>query len=70
MLIVAGNALGFFIGSGSLTPFLFDLFDFCKSLREEYNTTIKVYISHDVLHVNEMHNVIKGNNLFDIRTPF
>ena len=48
MLIVAGNALGFFIGSGSFTPFLFDLFDFCKSFREENNTTIKVYISHDV----------------------
>ena len=67
-LIVAGNALGLFTGSGNLIPFSVDLSGFCKSFREESNTTIKIYISYDVLLVNEVHNVIKGNRLSDIRT--
>ena len=68
MLIVAGNALGFFTGSGNVIPFSVDLSDFCGSFREERNTTIKIYISHHVLLVNQMYNVIKRNSLFDIRT--
>ena len=68
MLIVAGNVLGFFTGSGNVIPFSVVLFDFCKSFRQESNTTIKIYIGNVVLLVNEVHKVIKRNRLFDIRT--
>ena len=70
MLIVAGNALGFFTGSGNVIPFSVDLSDFCRSFRQESNTTMKIYIGYDVLLVNKVHNVIKRNRLFDIRTTF
>ena len=66
MLIVAGNALGFFTGSGNVIPFSVDLPDFCRSFREERNTLIKSYITHHVLLVNEVYNVIKRSSLFDI----
>ena len=68
MLIVAGNALGFFTGSGNVIPFSVDLSDFCRSFRQESNTTIKIYIGYDVLLVNKVHNVSKRNRLFDIQT--
>ena len=68
MLIVAGHGLGFFTGSGNVIPFSVDLSDFCRSFRERRNATIKIYISHHVLLVNEVDNVIKRNSLFDIRT--
>ena len=68
MLIVAGNALGFFTGSGKVFPFSVDLSDFCRSFRQESNSTIKIYKGYDVLLVNEVHNVIKRNRFFDIRT--
>ena len=67
-LIVAGIALGFFTGSRNIIPFSVDLSDFCRSFRDERDTTIKIYISHQVLLVNEVYNVIKRNSLFDIRT--
>ena len=51
MLIVAGNALGFLRGSGDVPPFPVDLSDFCRSFREESLTTIKIYLSYDVLFV-------------------
>ena len=35
---------------------------------EKSNTTIKIYIGYDVLLVNEVHNVIKRNRLFDTWT--
>ena len=59
MLIVAGNALRFFKGSGIVIPFSVNLSDFCRSFRQESNTTIKIYIGYDVLLVNEVHKVIK-----------
>ena len=59
MLIVAGNALGCFIGSGNVIPFSVDLSDFCWSFGLKNNTTIKIYIGHDALFLNEVHNVIK-----------
>ena len=69
VLIVAGNALGFFTGSVNVIPFSVDLSDFCRTFREERNATIKIYISHHVLLVNEVYNVIKGNRFFfQIRT--
>ena len=68
MLIVAGNALGFFTGSGNVIPFLVDLSAFCRSFTEKRNTLIEIYISHHVLPVNEVYSVIKRINLFDIRT--
>ena len=68
MLIVAGNALGLFTGSGNVIPFSVDLSDFCRSFKEERITTSKIYKCYDVLLVNEVHNVIKRNRRFDIRT--
>ena len=68
MLILAGNALGFFTGSEIVILFSIDLSDLSNSFREESNTTIKIYIGHEVLLVNEVHNIIKRNSLFDIRT--
>ena len=68
MLIVAGNALGFFKGSGIVVPFSVVLSDFCRSFRGERSATIKIYISHHVLLVNEVYNVIKRNSFSDIRT--
>ena len=68
MLIVAGNALEFSTGSGNVIPFSVSLSDFCRSFRQESNTTIKIYIGYDVLFVNEVHNVMKRNRLSDFRT--
>ena len=65
MLIVTGNALRFFTESGNVIPFSVDLFDVCRSFRVESNTTIKMYIGHDVLLINEVHNVIEENSLFE-----
>ena len=66
MLIVAGNVLGFFMGSGNVIPCSVGLSHLYRSFREERNTTIKIYITHHVLLVNEVYNVIKRNSLFDI----
>ena len=70
MLIVAGNALGFFTRSGNLIPFSVDLSDFRRNSRVGSNTTIKIHIGHDVLLVNEVHNVIGRNGRFEIVTTF
>ena len=67
-LFVAGKLLGFFTASWNVNPFSVDLIDFCWSFREERYTRIKMYITHHVLLLYEMYNVIKRNNLFDIRT--
>ena len=66
MPIVAGNALGFFTGSGNLNPFSVGLSDFCRCFMVESNTTIKIFIGYDVLLINEVHKVIKRNSLFEI----
>ena len=66
MLIVAGNALGFFTGSWIVIPFSDDFSDLCKSFRVKNNTTIKFFMRHDVLLINEVHNVIERNSLFEI----
>ena len=65
MLIVAGNALGFFTGSGNVIPFSVDLSDFCRSFRVESNTTVKINIGHDILFINDRHNVIERNSFFE-----
>ena len=67
-LMVGGNALGFFPGCGNAIPFSFDLSNFCRSFRIESNTTIKIYIVHDFRLINEVHNVIEGNSLFEVLT--
>ena len=54
--------------SGSVIPFLIDVSDFCRSFKKKRNYTIKTYITHHVLLVNEVYNVIKRNSLFHIRT--
>ena len=64
-LIVAANALGFPTGSGNVILFSLDLSDFCRSFRVESKTTIKIYISHDVLLINDVHKVIETNSLFE-----
>ena len=68
MLIVAGKVLGFFTGSGIVIPLSVDLSDFCGSFRVESKTAIKNYISHDVLLINEVHNVLETKSLFEILT--
>ena len=65
MPIITGNALGFFTGSGNVIPFSVDLSDFCRGFILESNTTIKIFIDYDVLLINEVHNVIKRNSLFE-----
>ena len=64
MMTVAWNALWFFTGCGSVFPFSVDLSDFSMSFRVESNTTIKIYIGHDVLFINELRTVIRRNNTF------
>ena len=64
MLIVPVNAFGFFTGSGKLIPFSVDLSNFSRSFRVESNTTMKIYIGHDVLLINEVHNAIERNSFF------
>ena len=66
MPIVTGNALGFFTGSGNVIPFSVDLSDFCRGFMVESNTTTKIFIGYDALHINEVHNVIQGNIPFEI----
>ena len=68
MLIVAGNALGFFTGSEIVIPFSVDLSDFWCSFRVKSNITIKIYTSHDVLLMSEVHSVTEGNSHFEIPT--
>ena len=68
ILIVTGNAFGFLTGSGNVILFSVDLIVFCRSIRLESNTTIKLYISHDVLLSNAVHNVTKGSSFFELLT--
>ena len=70
MPIVTGNALGFFRRSGNGIPFSVDLSDFCRSLRVESNTTIKFFIGYNVLLINEVHNVIEGENFLKFWPQF
>ena len=65
LLMVTGTALGFFTGSRKVIPFSVDLSYFCKSFRVESNTTIKIFRGHDVLLINELHNVIERNSIFN-----
>ena len=68
MLTVAGIAHGFSTGSGDKIPLSVEMCDFCRWFRVESNIAIKIYMSHDVLLTNEMHNVIDRNSLFKILT--
>ena len=65
MLIVAGNALWFLTRSATVIPFSVDLLDFCWRIREEGDTTIKIYVGDDVLFINEVQNVLKRNSFFE-----
>ena len=58
--------LGFSQDLENVILFSVDLPDFCRSFSVESNTTMKIYGSHDVLLINEVHNVIERNNLFEI----
>ena len=66
MLIVTGNALGFFTGSGKVIPFTDDLSDICRSFRVKSNNKNQIFTGHDVLFINEVHNVFEGNSVFEI----
>ena len=68
MLIVVGKALGSFTRSGNVIAFSVDPFDFCGSFMVQSNTLIKIYIGHDVLHINEVYNVIERNSRLKILT--
>ena len=69
MLIVAGNAHGFFSRSGNKIPFSIDLPNFCRSFREESNTEIKIYMSYDVLVIKEVRKVIEIKICSEHLTP-
>ena len=58
-VFVMWDALGFFTGSGNVFAFSVGLSDCCMSFKWKSNTTIKIYIGHDVLLINEVHNVSK-----------
>ena len=62
------NALWFFTGSGNLIPFSIDLSVFRRGFGVKSNTKIKIYIDHDALHINEVHNVMERNSLFKSMT--
>ena len=59
IMIITENARGFFTGSGNVILFSIDLSDSCSCFMVESKTKIKIFICQDVLHINEMHNVIK-----------
>ena len=52
------------MGSRNVIPFSVAVSDFCRSFRLESNTTIKININHDVLLINEVHNVIEEKTVF------
>ena len=56
--------------SGSGFPFSLDLSDFCRNFWMGSNTKIKLYISHDVFLINEVHIVVRGNCLLEKLTIF
>ena len=58
MPIFTGNALEFLTGSANVS-------DFCRGFMVESNSTIKIFIGYDVLLINEVHNVIERNSLFE-----
>ena len=68
MVIVTVIVFGFFTGSGNVIPFSVDLSGFRRRLKVESKITMKIYIGHDVLLVNEVHKAIKRNSLFTILT--
>ena len=72
MPIVTGNALGFFTGYGNVIPFSVDLSNFCRGFMVESKTTIKIFIGHDVLLINEVQSkelvFLKFWPQFDIRS--
>ena len=64
ILIIAGNVLGYFLGHKNVIPFSVDLSNFCRTFEVESNTTIKIYKGHDVLFIDEMHNIIEKKQSF------
>ena len=64
ILTLAGNVRGYFTGHGIVIPFSVDLSNFCRSFEVESQTTIKVYIGHDVLLIDEKHNIIEKKTFF------
>ena len=68
IMINTGNALGFCTGSGQVIPFSVDPSVFCGNFRVGSKTPSKIFIDHDGLLINEVHNLIEGNNLFKILT--
>ena len=65
MLIVKWDALGFSTASGNIFPFSVDLSDFCKNYRVRRSTTIDIYISHDVLLIDEARKIIERNRFLE-----
>ena len=70
MLTVAANAIGFFTGSGKVNTVSVDLFNFRGKgkFRVKGNTTVEIYIGHDVLLIEKVHNVIGRNSVLGILT--
>ena len=64
--MVTGNAVEFFTGCGYVIPFSIDLSDFCRSFRVESDAIIQIVIDHEVLLINEMHNVMERYKFSEI----
>ena len=70
MLIVIWKANEVFTGSGKKFPFSLGLSDLCRSFKLESNTGMKIDMSHVVLLINEVHNVVEKSSLLFIMTTF
>ena len=66
--LVSGPHFGFSQDMEKKFPLSVDLSDFWRCFRVESNTTIKIYIGHDVLLINEVHNVNERNSVFEMLT--
>ena len=64
MLLVTWEAPGVFTGSGIIFLFSVDIFAFFGSFRVKSNTTIEIYVSHDVSCGNEVHHFFEKKTVF------
>ena len=68
LLIVTWDTHAIFTGRRLVCPFSVDLYIFCRSFKVQSFTTIKIYIWHNDIFINEAHHVIKSKDLLQIIT--
>ena len=54
----------------NFVPLSFDMFDFGRSFRMQGYNTIRIYITYDVLLINEADHVFKRNRLLEVIIKF